>query len=149
MTQKFKGTKDLFKAEVGDELGSIEFTITEEMVERNAWSRDDYNPWYMEESPFGGRIVPITLLTLYDSLVFYGYYAYPPGGSLHAKEEFEYIKPFKVGKKVRMTGKLIDRYERKGRDFFIAEFSVVDEDGVEVIRMRRTQAAPVTARTEK
>jgi hypothetical protein len=148
MSERFKGTKDLFQAKVGDVLAPVEFTITEEMVERNAWGNDDYNPWYMEDSPFGGRIVSPTYLTLFDSHSFYGYYAYPPGGSLHAKEEFEYIRPLKVGVKAKLTGKLVERYARKGRDFFVAEFMVTDEEGNELIRMRRTQAAPVTPRPE-
>lgn len=142
----FTGTHNLFQAKVGDELGSREILIKRDLVERIAWANDDYNPWYMERSPFGGRIAPPAVLSLYDAEVFYGYYAYPPGGSLFAKEEFEYLKPVKVGKKYRMSGKLLERYRRKGRDFFVAGFSVTDENGVEVMRLKKTVAAPVTPR---
>ena len=145
---QLRGTRDLFKAEIGDEFEPIEITITEEMVERNAWANDDYNPWYMEDSPFGGRIVSPTFLMQFDPRLFYGYYAYPPGGSLHAGEEFEFIKPLKIGKKIKITGRLVERYVKRGRDYFIAELLVVDEDGVELLRMRRIQAAPVAARPE-
>jgi hypothetical protein len=140
-TAGYTGTHDLFQAKVGDELGFREVVIKRALVERIAWANDDYNPWYMERSPWGGRLITPASLGL-------GYYAYPPGGSLFAKEEFEYLKPVKVGQKYRITGRLVERYARKGRDFFVAGFSVTDKNGVEVMRMRKTVAAPVTPRSK-
>ena len=143
------GTHPLLESKVGDELGFIEVTVTEEMVERTAWANDDYNPWYLEDSPFGGRIAQPSILVNLLPLLFYGYYKVPPtGGTLHTGQEVEFINPLKVGKKVKMTGRLVDRNNRRGRDFFTAEFSVVDEDGLEIARMRRTVAAPIIARRE-
>jgi acyl dehydratase len=143
--QLYTGTHDLFAAQVGDDLGSLEFTISEEMVERNAWANDDYNPWYMDESPFGGRIASPVLLASFDARLFYGYYAYPAGGSLFAKQEFEYLAPIKIGKPYRITGKLAEIYQRRGRTFFKVAMSVTDEAGAEVMRMSKTVAAPVNA----
>ena len=149
MTQKFKGTNDLFKAEVGDELGSIEFTITEEMVERNAWSRDDYNPWYMQDSPMGGRICPPLCLSFECELAFWRYYAGPSsGGGLWAKQEYEFVNPLKIGKKVRIIGKLVDRYSRRGRQWFVAAFKTVDEDDMEITRIKMTLVTPAIIQTQ-
>ncbi len=142
--QLWAGTKDLFAAYVGEELLTQDFVVSEEMVERNAWANDDYNPWYMDGSPFGGRIVSPAYLASFDINVFYGYYAYPPGGSLYAKEEFEYVRPVRVGVRYRMTGRIIDIYKRKGRTFFKAGIFVTDEDGNDVVRIAKTVAAPVT-----
>jgi acyl dehydratase len=141
--QLYLGTHDLKQAQVGDELGSIDFVITEEMVERNAWANDDYNPWYMDDSPFGGRIVSPVFLASFDARVFYGYYAYPAEGSLFAKQEFEYIAPIRVGERYRITGRLAEIYERKGRFFYKTAMSVTDASGVEVMRMAKTVAWPV------
>lgn len=143
LEQLYSGTHDLIEARVGDDLGSRDFTITEDMVERNAWANDDYNPWYMQESPFGGRIVSPTYLASFDALLFYGYYAYPTGGSLFAKQEFEYITPVRIGEPYTMRGTLVDVYKRRGRTFFKAEMSIVDARGIEVMRMTKTVAAPV------
>ena len=143
-----RGTHDLLKAKIGDEFEPIEIVVTEEMVERNAFANDDYNPWYMEDSPFGGRIASPTFLTFHESRIFRGYYAIPPGGSLHQKLEIEFINPLKVGKKLKMSGKLVDRYNKRGRDYFVAEYLVVDEDGAEIIRMGKIRAVPVTDRPE-
>ena len=83
-------------------------------------------------------------LASFDAQVFYGYYAYPPGGSLFAQQEFEYYAPVFVGETYTMSGKLVDRYERKGRTFYRARISVLDRAGTEVMRMHKTVAAPVT-----
>ena len=139
-----RGTHDLLKAEIGDEFEPGEITITEEMVERNAWVSDDYNPWYMEDSPFGGRIAsPVFLSDPALPAIFWGYYAFPSGGALHASQEINFINPLKIGKKIKVTGKLVDRYHKRGRDWFVAEYLAVDEDGTEIVRMRRTETTPV------
>jgi len=139
----FKGTKDLATAEIGDIIGSIEFVVTEDLVNRITWALDDYNPWYMEASPFGERIAPPTAPLQFDGTIFYDFYAYPSGGSLFAKQEFEFIQPIVIGKTYRLTGTLIDMYKRKGRSFFKMGVSIIDPDGVEVMRMAKTVATPV------
>ena len=146
---QWQGAHDLWKAQIGDEYPPMEVTVTEEMVERNAWATDNYHPWYMEGSPFGGRIVSPTVLVSQLAKLFYGHYAYPTGGAFHAKQEFEFINPHRIGKKVTITGKLVDRYVKRGRDYFVSEYLVIDKDGTEIIRMRRSDCAPVVARLEE
>jgi acyl dehydratase len=146
--QLWSGRHDLFQAYVGEELLTREFVITEEMVERNAWANDDYNPWYMDDSPFGGRIISPAYLASFDVSVFYGYYSYPAGGSLYAKEEFEYFQPVRVGVRYVMRGRVIDIYKRKGRTFFKVGIYVTDEAGMDVVTINKTVATPVTPQTE-
>jgi len=141
--QLWTGRHDLFLAQIGDELLSRDFVITEDMVERNAWANDDYNPWYVDDSPFGGRVISPAFLASFDVSVFYGYYAYPPGGSLYAKESFEYFQPVRVGVRYKMTGRILDIYKRKGRTFFKAGIYVTDEAGNRVVSIAKTVAAPV------
>lgn len=146
--EKFKGTKDLADAEVGDLIGEIEFVVTPEMVDRFSWALDDYNPWYLVDSPFGGRIASPTTPLTFDGSMFYDYYKYPEGGSLFAKQEFEFLAPIKVGQTYRLTGTLTDTYPRKGRTFFKMGVSVTDTEGNEVLRMAKTVATPVNPVSE-
>jgi acyl dehydratase len=141
--EKFKGTKDLAAAQIGDLIGEIEFVVPQEMVERFSWAMDDYNPWYLVESPFGGRIAAPTIPLTFDGSMFYDYYKYPEGGSLFAKQEFEFFAPIKVGEKYRLRGTLIDTYPRKGRTFFKMGVSITNGEGAEVLRMVKTVATPV------
>jgi acyl dehydratase len=142
------GTRDLFQARVGEELLTREFVVTEEMVERNAWANDDYNPWYMDDSPFGGQIISPAYLASFDISVFYGYFAYPAEGSLFAKQEFEFIRPVMVGETYRMSGRILDIYRKKGRTFFKVGIVVSDLRGDDVVRMAKTVAAPVRPAAE-
>jgi len=141
--RNFTGTHDLLKAEIGDEFDPYEITITEAMVERSAWANDDYNPWYMEDSPFGGRIASPTFLTGVLDRILWSYYAFPHGGALHAQQQIEFIKPIKVGKKIKITGSMVDRYHKRGRDWFVHEYLAFDEDGVKVARMERVEVIPI------
>jgi acyl dehydratase len=141
--QLYTGTRPLSSAKVGDQLGAREFVVTADMVARNAWANDDYHPWYMDGSPFGGQIISPVFLASFDAQVFYSFYAYPSGGSLFAKQEFHYRKPVFVGQPYTMHGELIEIYERKGRTFYRAQIRVLDRDGDEAMRMIKTIAAPV------
>jgi acyl dehydratase len=140
----FKGTKDLADAEVGELIGVIDFVVTRAMVNRTAWAMDDYNPWYMEDSPFGGPIATPTAPLEFDGPMFYDYYKYPTGGSLFAKQEFEFIRPVKVGEPYKLTGRLQSTYRKRGRTYFEMGVSITDSSGTEVIKMVKTIATPVT-----
>ena len=142
----YTGTVDLRSARVGDQVGSLAFTVSSEMMARNAWANDDYHPWYVEDSPYGGRIVSPVYLAAFDARLFYGYYAYPEGGSLFAKQEFEYLRPLLADVEYVMEGTLAEIYERKGRTFYRLAIVVRDGAGVEHLRMLKTIAWPVRAR---
>ena len=145
---RFTGTHDLLKAEIGQEITPVEMVITEELVERNAWANDDYNPWYMEDSPFGGRIASPTLLAYESDIMIWNHFLLPEGGGIWAKQEFDFVNPLKVGKQVKITGRLADKQSKKGRDHLLFEFLVVDEDSQEIVRMRSTHAFPLVAREQ-
>jgi acyl dehydratase len=139
----YRGTHPLTEAVVGDQLGSAEFVISDEQIERNAWANDDYNPWYMDDSLFGGRIITPVFLASFDATLFWGYYKYPAEASLFAKQEFEYLVPLRTGETYTMTATLADIYKRRGRTFYVSHMSVTDADGTEVMRMAKTVATPV------
>lgn len=143
---RFTGTHDLLEAEIGHEITPVEMVITEELVDRNAWASDDYNPWYMEDSPFGGRIASPTLLACESDIMIWNHFLLPEGGGIWAKQEFDFVNPLKVGKQVKITGRLADKQSKKGRDHLLFEFLVVDEDNLEIVRMRSTHAFPLVAR---
>jgi len=145
---RFVGAKDLLKAEIGHEIKPVDMTITEELVERNAWANDDYNPWYMRDSPFGGRIASPTLLAYETDIMIWNHFALPEGGGIWAKQAFEFLNPLKVGSKVKITGHLVDRQRKKGRDHITFEFLVADEKGLEIVRMKSAHAFPLVARAE-
>lgn len=112
-------------ATVGEELMSDDFTIKPEDVDTFAFAVDDHHPWYFEDSPFGGKIAHPTLLGNQALLMRHNKYIVPAG--LHAKMQFEFVEPMRVGMRVRSYGKVIDKYERRGRHYMVTEFETREE----------------------
>ena len=110
---------------VGEEFMSDDFLIKPEDVDTFAYAVDDHNPWYFEDSPFGGPIVHPTLLGNQALLMRHSKYIVPAG--LHAKMQFEFLEPLRVGMRVRSHGKVIDKYERRGRHYMVTQFETRDE----------------------
>jgi acyl dehydratase len=147
--KRFAGTHDLLNAEIGDEITPVEMVVTEDMVERHAWANDYYNTWYLKNSPFNGRIAPPTFLSFDTDIMIWNHFILPEGKGIWAKQEFEFIKPLRIGKKIRITGKITDKTYKRGRDHISFEFLVTEEDGTEVVRMRTVHAFPLIVQNEK
>ena len=123
---------------VGEEFMSDDFLVKPEDVETFAYAVDDHNPWFFEDSPLGGPIVHPTLLGNQALLMRHSKYIVPAG--LHAKMQFEFLEPLRVGMRVRSHGKVIDKYERRGRHYMVTQFETRDEDtGAVLTRGQFTQ----------
>jgi acyl dehydratase len=123
---------------VGEEFMSDDFLIKPEDVETFAFAVDDHDPWYFEDSPFGGPIAHPVLLGNQALMMRHGKYIIPAG--LHAKMQFEFVEPLRTGMRVRTRGKVIDKYERRGRHYMVTEFATRDEEtGTVLVRGQFTQ----------
>jgi hypothetical protein len=58
--------------------------------------------------------------------------------AIWAKTEHEFIKPMKIGSKVSIRGKVIDKYVKRGRNFLVTEYETVNEDGELLMKSRET-----------
>lgn len=146
---RFNGTHDLLGAEIGHEITPVDMVIDEDMVERHAFANDDYNPWYMKDSPFGGRVSPPTFLSYDTDIMIWNHFILPEGKGIWAKQEFDFVKPLKVGEKIRITGKITDKVHKRGRDHITFEFLVSDSKGTELVRMRTVHAFPLIVTSDK
>jgi acyl dehydratase len=123
---------------VGEELDSDDFTIKPEDVDTFAYAIDDHHPWFLKDSPFGGPIAHPTLLGNQALLMRHNKYIVPAG--LHAKMQFEFVEPLRVGMRVRSYGKIIDKYEKRGRHYMVTEFETREEaTGKVLVRGQFTQ----------
>ena len=118
---------------VGEAFDSDDFTIKPEDVETFAFAIDDHNSWFFQDSPFGGPIVHPTLLGNQALLMRHNKYIVPAG--LHAKMQFEFIEPPRIGMRVRTYGKVIDKYERRERHYMVTQFET-REVGTEKVLTR-------------
>ena len=118
--------------EVGEELGTKEMYITEDLIKKYTHAIEGNHPWYMKNSPFGGLIAPPTIfdqetLRLLDS-------KYARFGSIHSKQAWEFKNPIKPGKKYIITVRVVDKYIKRERGYLVMELVAVGEDGIEVCR---------------
>ncbi|MEE8075211.1 MAG: MaoC family dehydratase N-terminal domain-containing protein [Candidatus Binatia bacterium] len=118
--------------EVGEELGKKEVLITDEMIQACANAIESKHPWYFEDSPFGGRIAPPTIfdndtLRMLDE-------KYHRFGSIHTRQIWDFKNPAKLGKRITLSARIIDKYIKRGRGYLTMELAAIDEDGLEICR---------------
>jgi acyl dehydratase len=123
--------------QVGEEFVSDPHLVTPEDVETYAFAVDDEHPWFSGASPFGGPIAHPTLLGNQALRLRHSRYIVHAG--LHAKMEFEFREPIRPGARVRSRGRVVDKYERRGKPYMVTEFETAAEDGTVLVRGRFTQ----------
>jgi len=76
----------------GKDLGTLDITITPEMVEHYIKGLDEPNPWYTTASPFGGPVAPAIVYQDTDNQ-FKGWYLDNPFGNLWRRQEWQIYAP--------------------------------------------------------
>lgn len=112
--------------EVGEELGSYEYVLTQEMLDNFRASVAD------PEAPFP------TLAVKHDATAFAMVYDDQTGG-VNAGNEVEFFNPPLPGKKIRVTGRIHDKYLRRDKPYMVIEATAEDEDGRLLEKLRTYQ----------
>jgi acyl dehydratase len=120
---------------VGEEYED-EYVLTPELARDYAEGIEDFNPWYLEQSPFGGPVANPMLIVAQHARLFKT--KYTTAGNVHTRHETQFLNPARIGKKIKLHGTLVDKYIRRGREYLVMECRSVDEDGIEICRDRRT-----------
>jgi len=118
---------------IGFEVGPFELTLDEETVKEKVrlaqWAEESL----MNE--FG--IVPPGLTISHHARMKFE--ALPDlKASIWAKSEHEFIRPMKMGSTVTIRGKVIDKYNKRGRNYVVTEYETVDETGEVLLRSVET-----------
>ena len=126
MTQQKLPELDYNKLEIGEELGTYEYVLTQEMIDEYRKSVDD---------PDGA--FP-TIAVKHDATALGLAYEDNTGG-VNAGNEIELHTPPIAGKKIRVTGRIHDKYSRREKPYLVIEATATDEDGRLIERMRTYQ----------
>jgi acyl dehydratase len=121
---------------VGDQIGPLEYVITEAMVNDFANAVEDYHDWYIKDSPFGGRIAHPTMLATDQDALFIRKWG--PAAGLHAKHTTEFMNPVIVGKKVKVIASVVEKYIKREKKYLTMEYVYTDEDGLVLVRHLKT-----------
>ena len=117
---------DYDKVEIGEELGSYEYVLTQKMLDDYRTSIDD------PEAPFP------TLAVKHDATALAMVYEDTVGG-VNAGNEVEFFNPPIPGKKIKVTGRIHDKYLRRDKPYMVIEATAEDEDGRLIERLRTYQ----------
>ena len=117
---------DYDKLEIGEELGSYEYTLTQEMLDNFRASVDDPDAQFP------------TLAVKHDATAFAMVYEDNTGG-VNAGNEVEFFNPPIPGKTIRVTGRVADKYLRRDKPYMVIEATAVDEDGRLLEKLRTYQ----------
>ena len=125
--------------EVGEELGPMSVAVDDHKIKAFAYAVDDYDPAYMVGRPGRERIGHPTLLCNDLFHVRKSKYDYTTGeAGLHAKQEYEFFNPVRLGQAITLTGRFVDKYIRREKTYITFEAEGTDEDGRLVNRARST-----------
>lgn len=124
--------------EIGEEFDPVEYRLTREMILKQAEAVEDYNPWYREDSPYGGPIaLPTSTCRDYLPLMLGWRYTFA-GIAILAKHEAEFLNPARPDSRITVRGKVADKYIKRGRPYIVIECSSVDEEGRQITRTKHT-----------
>jgi hypothetical protein len=114
---------DFDKIEIGEDLGSYEYVLSQEVLDRFREAVGD---------PDGS--FP-TVAVRHDSTALALAYEDNTGG-VNAGSEVEYYNPPIPGKKIKVTGRIANKYWRRDKPYLVVEATAVDEDGrlLEIMR---------------
>jgi hypothetical protein len=117
--------KSQFSGEDGFE--PFTFQVTPELNEQYLYAVQDYHPWYLEERDSGSPWVHPGLLLNQSNLTRSPSFGLRAGmAGVHAKEEVEFLNPWRV----------VEEYEKRDKLYTVVEALIVDEDGREILRRK-------------
>ena len=117
---------DYNSIQIGEELGSYEYVLTQEMLDNFRASVDD------PEACFP------TLAVKHDATALNMVYNDTTGG-VNAGNEVEFFNPPIPGKKIRVSGRVHNKYLRRDKPYMVIEATAIDEDGRLLERLRTYQ----------
>ena len=128
------GEKSGFEAiPIGLEMGPLEMTLDEETVNE----RVGLVQWESRELVDKLHVTPPGISISQHARMKFA--ALPDMSvSIWAKSEHEFLKPMKVGSKIFIRGKVVDKYVKRGRNYVVSEYETVDEAGEVLLRSRET-----------
>ena len=129
LTEFKKLTLDALQA--GEEFVSDDHLVIPEDIEAHGFAVEDDHSWLAE------GLAPPTLMA--NQALHLRHSKYIVHAGLHARMEFDFLEPIRLGVRVRTRGKVIDKYERRGKPYMVTEYVTEDDTGRVLVRGQFTQ----------
>jgi len=117
--------------QVGEEFVSDDHLVIPEDIETHGFAVEDDHAWLAD------GMAPPTLMA--NQALHLRHSKYIVHAGLHARMEFIFLEPIRLGMRVRTKGKVIDKYERRGKPYMVTEYVTEDDAGRALVRGQFTQ----------
>ena len=117
--------------QVGEEFVSDDHLVIPEDIDTHGFAVEDDHSWLAE------GVAPPTLMA--NQALHLRHSKYIVHAGLHARMEFTFVEPIRLGMRVRTRGKVIDKHERRGKPYMVTEYVTEDDTGRVLVRGQFTQ----------
>lgn len=119
----------------GDQYEPLEFVVTPDLNQQFLYAVEDFNPIYLEGLDEKPPIVhPVLLMHMSPRTRSPSYRQAPGMGSAFARDRSRYFSPGYVGSRFRVTWRVTDTYEQRGKIYQDYVATVRDENEVDILR---------------
>jgi acyl dehydratase len=128
------GTELWQSVQVGQSLGSLEADLVWEDQEVQLEGLGNHHPWFREVSPYGGKLMdPFVMIRFAPKLIRQ---ALPHvSRAVYSKYAVELLRPVYADSKITVTGRIADKYEKRGGLYINYQVEYVAEDREPVMRV--------------
>ena len=133
--ERQRADKAFHELPVGTDIGSIEYTLSEERVDRHL--RATHQTPYPESG--GQRLAPVSILA--SDGIWLAEAQFDISESVHAGQRLEVLSIPIVGSRVKVSGRVVDKFEKGGRQFVVMDVVSEDDCGRVLARGRMTGVA--------
>ena len=123
--------RPLEEAQSGEALQPHSYTLTREIA---MFAARNLGKDYLETDGSGEELAPACVTD--NDYVGLWMSDFTTKEAVHAKAEHRYLSPPRVGRKLNVTGRISEKYNRRGRDFLVIESETTDEDGMKLVESK-------------
>lgn len=134
--------------DIGRDFDPPVLNLTEEAVGKYLQAVDDDTPIYhdqkaAEAAGVGWPVAPPTTAAIFSrtSVLLQKAGKMPPG-SIHARQEFQFVNPFRPGDVLTTKAKVAEKFVRKDRKWMVIESTTTNQNGEVVVIGRMTGIWP-------
>ena len=121
--------------EPGDEYEPLEFTVSAEMNQQFLFGQEDFDRRYVEAHVGAPALVhPALLLQMAANTKSPSFELAPGTGSILSEASTEFLNPAMVGATLRVRWRETERYEKRGRHYYVMVAEIADERDLAVLR---------------
>lgn len=121
----------------GEEMAPLEFTVTPELNQQYLYAEEDFHPRYLEGDDSDGPMVhPGLLLNMSNRTRSPSFHLGSGWSAMHARDDVWFVNPARVGARLRVTWRVEEVLEKRGRTWHVVDTRMADQEGREILRRK-------------